>query len=263
MSDFPASDADDLEIRKRARRRLVGAVILALAAIIVLPMVLKNEVPYTAPDVQVSVPGRGESLQTVPGVDAGAANIEPDAALDVPGVRIDTIPAVPAVAPLPPVTALVPEPPAVPEPVPQVAVPPPPMPPVGQPSGSSRRETVPSPQSQPKPQPPQLEPQRPSGKNDDAARALALLNGAPPSNETAHPANAKDKRTVFVQVGAFGDAARAEALAKELNKQNFAARAEKVGKVTRVRIGPLPKSEAEQVVARLKSRGRNAVVTSR
>ena len=41
------SDAENLDIKKRARRRLVGAVALALLAAVVLPMIREQE-PHPA-----------------------------------------------------------------------------------------------------------------------------------------------------------------------------------------------------------------------
>ncbi|MDR1424659.1 MAG: SPOR domain-containing protein [Azoarcus sp.] len=92
---------------------------------------------------------------------------------------------------------------------------------------------------------------------------LALLgSGGEPSRPAATNADG-GKGRVYVQVGAFSDAGRADALVNELKKQGFAAYAEQAGKVNRVRIGPLSKSESTRTVARLKAKGRKAVVVSR
>jgi len=48
--------------KKRARRRLVGALVLGLAAAIVLPLVLDSEPRQTIPDVQVEIPPRDTPL---------------------------------------------------------------------------------------------------------------------------------------------------------------------------------------------------------
>lgn len=52
------TDAEDLEIKKRARRRLVGAAALALLAAIVLPMMMDQEPGPSVQDIQVSIPDR-------------------------------------------------------------------------------------------------------------------------------------------------------------------------------------------------------------
>jgi DedD protein len=52
-------DVDTL--KRRGRRRLVGAVALALLAVIVLPMVLDPEPPRNVPPVSVRIPGEQDS----------------------------------------------------------------------------------------------------------------------------------------------------------------------------------------------------------
>lgn len=47
-----------LELKKRARRRLVGAAALALLAVIILPMVMDHEPRPTTQDVQVRIPSQ-------------------------------------------------------------------------------------------------------------------------------------------------------------------------------------------------------------
>ncbi|MFT4174574.1 MAG: SPOR domain-containing protein, partial [Rhodocyclaceae bacterium] len=51
------SDAQ-LELKKRARRRLVGAVALALAAAIILPMVMDSAPKPTGNDLQIRIPSQ-------------------------------------------------------------------------------------------------------------------------------------------------------------------------------------------------------------
>ncbi|MCL1860234.1 MAG: SPOR domain-containing protein [Proteobacteria bacterium] len=240
MSDFPANDADDLEIKKRARRRLVGATVLALLAVVVLPLAVRDgDAPRPASDIEVSIP-EGDEL-ALPRLapeeypeSAGVA-IEPDAASGEPGFPAEMPPSLPAPS-SPPSASLPPERPA-------------PAPPARA-SGEHR--------------PP---PSRPSAteKETEAARVLALLNDSPPAKgaETSGKAGKKSQGQVFVQVASFGKADRADKQVRELKKQGYAAYAEKSGKVTRVRIGPLPRSEGEQAVARLKAQGHNAMLSLR
>ena len=51
------SDAQ-LQLKKRARRRLVGAVAFVTFAAIVLPMVMDQAPPPPTPDVQIRIPGQ-------------------------------------------------------------------------------------------------------------------------------------------------------------------------------------------------------------
>jgi DedD protein len=231
FSDFPANDADGTEIKKRARRRLVGASVLAVLAVIILPLALDNsEAPRAVPDMQVSIPGRGEAeLPPLPpegGSESGSGVIEPDAAPAAPEIPLEIPPSLPAQSSPPRSVQPVPEPPA----------------------------TRPAREARPENAPPQAA--RPA-KDDEAARVQALLN------DTAPKASPKAKDQVFVQIGAYNNAARANKHAKELKKKGFAAYAEKAGKVVRVRIGPLSRDEGEKAVARLKAQGRKAVLVSR
>src|SRR5690606_26418812 len=59
------SDNDDLELRKRSRRRLVGAAALALLAVIILPMVMDDEPVAPMSEIQVSIPERALNSRPV------------------------------------------------------------------------------------------------------------------------------------------------------------------------------------------------------
>lgn len=59
------AEAQDVEaLKRRGRRRLVGAVALVLAAVIVLPMVFDPEPRPTSSSVSVRIPGEGETSFT-------------------------------------------------------------------------------------------------------------------------------------------------------------------------------------------------------
>jgi DedD protein len=73
------AEAQDVEaLKRRGRRRLVGAVALVLAAVIVLPMVFDPEPKPAASSVSVRIPGEGESAFT-PKPPAAAAPAKPAA----------------------------------------------------------------------------------------------------------------------------------------------------------------------------------------
>ncbi|MDR2091957.1 MAG: SPOR domain-containing protein [Azoarcus sp.] len=250
MSDLPANDADELEIKKRARRRLVGAVALALLAVFLLPLAMDGGSPPPAPDMQVFIPPSDSAPPTAIDADTGKINIEPDTV--TPGLVEFPPPSPPVIADPLPRSAPDPLPPVVPDPVP--ATQPPPV-----------TQTLPATQTPP----PATQTPTPStdtaSRDDEATRALALLNGKtiPPPDKDKSKDKGRNKGRVYIQVASFGDAARAEALAAKLKKQGFAAHAEKAGKVNRVRIGPLARAEAEQVAARLKAKGHGALLLSR
>ena len=67
---------EEIQIRKRARRRLVGAVALVIAAVVILPMVLDNEPKQGSQEIDIRIPSEnlaGEfTPRIVPEVEAPA-----------------------------------------------------------------------------------------------------------------------------------------------------------------------------------------------
>ena len=59
---------EELNIRSRARRRLIGAVALALAVVVILPMVLDREPKITGQDIDLRIPAPDKVGEFVPGV---------------------------------------------------------------------------------------------------------------------------------------------------------------------------------------------------
>src|SRR5471030_2159277 len=58
----PMADNDDVNtLKRRGRRRLVGAIALVLLAVIVLPMVFDSEPKGSAPPVSVRIPGEDDA----------------------------------------------------------------------------------------------------------------------------------------------------------------------------------------------------------
>lgn len=86
MADSAASLDQQPDLKKRARRRLVGAAALALLAAIVLPMVMDHEPRPASQDIQVVIPAQDSPS----------------------GVAARLLPGKPAAAPLPPPLAVTP-----------------------------------------------------------------------------------------------------------------------------------------------------------
>ena len=59
-----ANDDPQTDLKKRARRRLVGAAALALLAIIVLPMIMDPEIEPAGDDIQVRIPSQESDTAT-------------------------------------------------------------------------------------------------------------------------------------------------------------------------------------------------------
>ncbi|MDH4216756.1 MAG: SPOR domain-containing protein [Gallionella sp.] len=72
---------DELNLRRKARRRLVGAVALTLAVVVILPMVLDSEPKPAGQDIDLRIPAPDNAGKFAPGVAAsGVPGIAPLAA---------------------------------------------------------------------------------------------------------------------------------------------------------------------------------------
>ena len=227
------SDAENLDIKKRARRRLVGAVALALLAAVVLPMIMEQEPHPAVQDIQITIPERegADGLRRTPAAGDAAP---PAAAVPVPEDEAlgasDKAPAA--------------EPAAKPEP--ETAATPSPRTPAPAPAAARSEPPAPRPAPEPRPAAPTAE---------EEARVRAILSGqaVPPRGES-----------FVIQVGAFSDAAKASRLADELKAKGFSAYTERAGNVTRVRVGPIAgRAAADSAASRLKAAGHQAVLQPR
>ena len=72
---------EEINIKSRARRRLIGAIALALAVVVILPMVLDSEPKITGQDIDLRIPAPDKVGEFVPGealskvVDAAAVYV--------------------------------------------------------------------------------------------------------------------------------------------------------------------------------------------
>lgn len=242
--------ADDL--RRRARRRLVGAIAMVLAAVIVLPMILDSEREPLPENVAIQIPSPDAPFQ--PNLTPAAPSAQPGAAqpgVAQPGAATDgQTPAPPAapdirtpaslanVTPLPALEAPPQQPaPVVKPPATPIKPPPPPAPP------AAPRTTPPNAAA--------------AQKEAEAARALALLQGkqapAPRASSAAQPSASR----YAVQVVAVRSREGADSLLSTLKGAGLAAYIETIktpdGQVHRVRLGPFnSKSQAESAQAKLR-----------
>ena len=68
---------EELNLRRKARRRLIGAVALTLAAVVILPMVLDSEPKPTGQDIDLRIPAPdniGEFIPDVPASEVAEAS---------------------------------------------------------------------------------------------------------------------------------------------------------------------------------------------
>ena len=244
------------ELRRRARRRLVGAVVLALGVAVVVPMLLETEQKPLGDDVSVKIPpvDSGKFVNRLndaaPPATAPTADVAPpsaDASKGTPApspsdaaaprtqkydTRVPDAPGgnaqVASDAPTPPVIAA-PGPPVVVTPLPMAPVQPPK-------SASDSAKSAEAPHK--------------SGDDGKAPRSAT-----PPREGYA------------VQIAAFVDDREANSLAKSLKKTGYAAYTEPYktskGTLWRVRVGPYPTREAATAALdKLRTEGQRGIVAA-
>jgi DedD protein len=238
--------------KKRARRRLVGAIALALAVAIGLPMILDSEPRPLANDIAIQIPSKDKPAvaeATPAPAPAAPAKVEQSAALDKSEEIVEApVPKEPAkqlTAP-PPVAEvkLAPEP---------VAKPPKTETPKPTETRVATAEHKPEPkESKPEPKRAEAKESKPAAKADDADRALAILEGKSAAASTRY----------VVQIAALSKQEKVEELQGKLREAGIRSTAKKVstasGELTRVQAGPFEsKEEAEKVRAKLGKIGLN------
>jgi DedD protein len=186
---------EELLLRKRARRRLVGAVGLVLLAVIVLPLVLDREPKGKPHNVRVEMPSPApHPAQTSSSSEVSVPNPPAEAAQPASASAQASAP----------------------EPV--RAVPPPLVP--ATPAAPAKREPPSASLSVPRPDP----------------KSYAVASRPVPASE------------FVIQLGAFSEIEKAQALEQRLKKGGFPAYLERAaqGNRTRVRAGPYASREAAQ-----------------
>jgi DedD protein len=265
MPDPIEPQLDDL--RRRARRRLIGAIVLALAAAVLVPMLLESDPKPLGEDVSVRIPPVDDAKFVSKLGDKGKVTAEPPI---VPKATTEP----PKVEPAAPVAA----PAAQAAPANDVVAPPP------APSRAltQAEQRVISPQSKPasgtdgtgasatpasKAPAPTAEPP----KAADATKAADSANpaAAPKAVDTPKAAElaAAGAGAYSVQLAAFTDDKGANALAAKLKKAGHPSYIEPYetsrGRVWRVRVGPYPSREAaESARTKLKAEGQNGILAA-
>src|SRR3989338_1548835 len=223
---------DELNLRRQARRRLIGAIAFTLAVVVILPMVLDSEPKPTGKDIDLRIPALDKVGEFVPGVAASeVAEASPMAASAVAEVSASS-----AVAQTDSDKTV-----AVPSALPT-------------PESASRTEVQGKIQSAPNKQP---EAKAPEPKKAEPKKP------EPKKPEPKAPDKAANVESYVVQVGAYANAATAKQEMDKLKKLGFKAYTEKTGDKIRVRVGPYAEREkAEKVRQSLEKHGLHPVVTN-
>ncbi|GAB2883117.1 hypothetical protein GCM10027046_09460 [Uliginosibacterium flavum] len=216
-----------LDLKKRSRRRLVGAIALALLAAIVLPMAMDSEPKPASNELQIRIPSQeGSNFAS----------------------RLITGTPPPPVSPVLPAQSK-PSPSA-----PQVLISAPVVP-------QSSLQTVEEPAAQStaatKPEAAASKPAAPPKPPTEAQRAREILDGKPAERAAAG-------QKLYVQLGVFRDEANAREVLNRAGAAGVKAVGQKTEDKTRVRAGPFAdRAAADAAVSKLKKAGLNGIVTGK
>jgi DedD protein len=240
-------------VRRRARHRLIGAVVLVALGVLGFPVLFDTQPRPISVDIPIEIPAKNPiaPLQPAPAPLPATAPAAPVAAEPAPAA----LPAPVAPSPLPAVASPSPAAPDV-----AAAQPTAPTAPAAaaaaapsvstRDSLSAREEVVPA--TPPKPTAPK--PDATPTQASEAARAQALLDGQPVATVR-----------IVVQVGAFADPVRAQEVRLKLERAGLKTYTHVAqtpdGPRTRVRLGPFAsRVEAEQAAERVKTLGLPAAI---
>ena len=236
---------DELNIRRKARRRLIGAFALTLAVVVVLPMVLDSEPKPTGKDIDLRIPAPDKVGEFVPGV----------AVSEVVGSPPLAASAAVAVAPLPVAVSAVQTDAAKP-----VAAPNNQTPAANIPRTEVQGKIQPAANKQPEASAP--EPKKPESKSPES-KSPESKKTEPQSAESKGQGKPDGIESYVVQVGAYSNVATAKQELDKLKKWGFKAYTEKIGDKIRVRVGPYTeRDKVEKVRHLLEKHGLHPVVTN-
>lgn len=255
-------DDVQLQLKKRARRRLVGAVAFVSVVAVVLPLVMDHEPRQPVQEVEIRIPGQDEK-PFAPKFSAPPAAEKPAS------------PAVEPVVPTPPAVTASGKPAEAVQPTARVIEVIRDKP--GQKPVTPAEKPEAKPEAKPKPavkpekpaekpvEKPAVKPEvKPASKGEDAKRAAAILSGQGAAD--AKPA-AKSAEFVIL-IGAFSDESNVKNLKTKLSEQGVKTFTEPLdtpqGKKTRVRAGPFSSRDAaDQALAKMKRIGVSGVVSAK
>ncbi|RQR58523.1 sporulation protein [Burkholderia sp. Bp9126] len=237
-TERPESDAllldPTLPEKQRARRRLVGAIALVVAAVIVLPMVLDSHPKPVTDDISIDIPNRPAHQAAAPRGDEDASDVQA-------GVAHDEAPASD--------TAIAAAAPASRETAKETAKP------AAKPDTPTTTASV-APKPAPKPAAPAAKPAAPK----PAPAAVANADAAGSDGDVATPSSPAGARFA-VQLGSFKDDATARSWATKLKSAGVPAyvehRKQADGSVaTQLRAGPFAdRAAASAAIAKVREAG--------
>lgn len=220
MPDAVSLAPEALALKRRGRRRLIGAVTIALLLVVFVPMILDSEPRKAGKDIALTIPAKdGQPALPAPSV--------------APAVPPAAVKAEPKPVPAEPV-------PVEPKPAEQKPMEPKP---VAESPPAAKVEVKPEPKVEPK-----LDP-KPEPK----------LEAKPPAKPEAK-ADPKKLEGFVVQLGAFSDADKVKQLVAKLKAAKIPVFTEQIkgdgGNLTRVRVGPYKtREQADKALPQIKKAG--------
>ncbi len=246
---------DSIEtLRTRARQRLIGAVVLVALGIVAFTLLFDSQPRPIPADIQITMPDKDKPDSTTTAtIPAPAAAAAPATTTTAPQVVAPVTPSVAAAAAAAASASLsskeefvAPKAEKKPEAKVEAKV-------ESKAEPKAEVKAVSKPEVKPTPKPP---------ANDEAAKAMAILEGkAPPKTEakteSASVADASAGRFV-VQVGAFAENDKAQQVRLKVERAGMKTYTNvaqtKEGARTRVRVGPFTtRAEAEKAAAKIKT----------
>lgn len=208
-------------LRRRARRRLVGAIAIALAAVLILPMLFDPEPRPLGPDVDIRIPAPSTPFEVAP----GASGLSPLLVEDEPVAR--------AAEPTLPTSAASGASPA-------------------EPTVDEQRPDSAALRTAKKP-----EEKAPAEKETVKAAEKPEVKPVP----LPKPSGAFASHGFYLQLGAFTSESNARQLREKVEAAGFKVGVADSNGQYRVRVGPIQEKErAQEVQARLKAKGFTSVM---
>lgn len=235
-----AAQTESVEVmRKRAKHRLIGAVVLVLAGVVGFPLLFDTQPRPVAVDIPIEIPAK-----------SGVKPLVMPAPATTPAVAASAAAAVSDKVATP--SSLSPREEIITEKKAEAAAE------LAQDAIKKEAKHEPKPELKPEPKPePKVAAKTPATApaGDEGARAKALLDGNAPAAK-AVPAEAEGR--LVVQVGAFADADKAREVRQKLEKAGLKTYTQvadtKDGKRIRVRVGPFAsKADADKAAGKIKS----------
>ncbi len=223
-------------VRRRARHRLIGAVVLVLVAVVGFPLLFDTQPRPVAVDTPIVIPDR----QSTPPLSSGTP---------VPASQAPAKPLLPASEPVTAQASLDAREEVVPATAPTAPAPQAEPAKVAPPVAKAPDKEPVVKQDAPAAAPVKADKPAPVKPKDDGDKAQALLEGKQPVKASAG--------RVVIQVGAFSDPAKVREVRSKLEQagvKTYTQVVERDGKsTTRIRVGPFEtREEADKVAARIR-----------